>query len=341
MAQSISTRSDNATSTASELVDQVWEVARDKFVGLVVSLSEDVTPSSFMEFELELSELVRELGRGIVEQAANDLEKGPQRRQVIYRGLGYRRLRKKTRNQNVSTLFGNICLTRFSYRHWDEKHVREPCIFPLELRLGLIEGVTPALGSRIGKHAAKSPQRQAIDWLKEEHGVRMGMGRLRKFISALSPLMSEHRHALQVKALLEALDEARQGKGSRKPVLAVGRDGVTMCENRHSFWEVATAATVTVFDRRGKRLLTVYLAHSPELGQASMSTMLTDLLTDVLDQWEGPLPTLAYIADSGGNESSYFEDALRRMKHPRTSRCLKYAPISELRFSCRASLCTS
>lgn len=157
----------------------------------------------------------------------------------------------------------------------------------------------------------------------------MGIGRLRKFVSALSPLMSEHRHALQVKALLEALKEARQCKGSRKPVRAVGRDGVTMCENRHSFWEVATAATVTVFDRRGRRLLTVYLAHSPELGQASMSAMLTELLTDVLHHWEGPLPTLAYVADSGGNESSYFEDELRRMKHPRTGSRLKWQRVAD------------
>lgn len=37
---------------------------------------------------------------------------------------------------------------------------------------------------------------------------------------------------------------------------------------------------------------------------------------------KGPLPTLAYIADSGGNESSYFEDVLRNMKHPRTGKPL-------------------
>lgn len=76
-----------------------------------------------------------------------------------------------------------------------------------------------------------------------------------------------------------------------------------------------------------KRLITVYLAHSPELGQATMSQMLSDLLVDVLDQWEGPLPTLAYIADSGGNESSYFEDVLRNMKHPRTGKPLSWQRV--------------
>ena len=58
-------------------------------------------------------------------------------------------------------------------------------------------------------------------------------------------------------ALLAALEKARQSRGSRKPVLAVGRDGITLGTQPYSFWEVATAGTVTVFDRRGKRLGTV------------------------------------------------------------------------------------
>ena len=110
--------------------------------------------------------------------------------------------------------------------------------------------------------------------------------------------------------MLTALQTADASRGNRKPVLAVGRDGITLCEYRYRFWEVATTATVTVFDRAGKRLATVSLAFRPELGQATMSQMLTGLLTEVLQQWQGPLPTLAYVADSGGQESSYFEDAL-------------------------------
>jgi hypothetical protein len=58
-----------------------------------------------------------------------------------------------------------------------------------------------------------------------------------------------------------------------------------------------------------------------------MSQMLTGLLTDVLALWSGPLPTLAYVADSGGNESSYFEDTLRRMRHPRTGEPLDWQRV--------------
>jgi hypothetical protein len=42
--------------------------------------------------------------------------------------------------------------------------------------------------------------------------------------------------------------------GGATPVLAVGRDGISLREYRHRCFEVATAATLTVYDRRGRRL---------------------------------------------------------------------------------------
>ena len=328
MAQSISNREQAATSSGAKLLDQAVEGMRDALQELLAATqSREATPSSFEHFEQELAGSLRELGRQVLEQAVNRMERRGMQRLVIQHGLIYRCLKRKTRNQHVSTMFGDITVQRFVYRHCDDKHSPEPCIFPLELKLGLIEGVTPALGSRIGKQMARTTQQQTISWLREEHDVRIGAGRLRKFIARLSESMSEQRHNLQVQVLLDALSAANCSRGGRKPVLAVGRDGVTVCENRYSFWEVATVATLTVFDRRGKRLLTVYLAHSPQLGQAAMSSQLTALITDVLEQWEGTLPTLAYVADSGGKESSYFDEELSCMTHPRTGAPLEWQRV--------------
>lgn len=329
MVQSISTSEAKATTKAAKLVDQGLAGAREELTRLVASMlsGEKVTPHEFMEFEEKLAEELRETGRVVVEETVNRVEKETTQQFVLHHGLIYRRLKEKTRNQHISTFFGSICVRRHVYRYCDSRDVSERCIFPLELRLGLIEGVTPALGTRIGRQTAKMPQQQVLHWLRDEHHVRIGAGRLRKFVARLSGLMAEHQHSLQVAVLVDALDEASRSRGSRKPVLAVGRDGVTTCENRHSFWEVATAATVTVFDRRGKRVLTVYLARCPELGQATMSQQLTTLITDVLMQWEGPLPTLAYVADSGSNESTYYGDALSRMHHPRTGQPLQWQRV--------------
>jgi hypothetical protein len=228
----------------------------------------------------------------------------------------------------VATVFGTICLWRFGYRFW-EPWLKEACIFPLELELGLLAGVTPALADHIGRILAEagSTQHRVLEDLKQEHHVSMGVNRLRKLLALLHENVAEHRQSAQVQALLDALKIANESRGHRKPVLAVGRDGITIRDYKYRFWEVATTGTVTVFDRAGRRLTTIYLAWRPELGQAAMSQMMTELLTAVLTQWEGPLPTLAYIADSGGNESNYFEETLRWMNHPRTGERLSWERV--------------
>jgi hypothetical protein len=112
--------------------------------------------------------------------------------------------------------------------------------------------------------------------------------------------MTEQRHETQVAKLLELLQQATTTTGKHKPVLSVGRDGITLgtrCRGG-SVFEVATAATVTVLDRRGRRLGTVYLAYTPEFGQKTMSTALTRLLRDLLERWQGPLPRLCYVTDA-------------------------------------------
>jgi hypothetical protein len=195
--------------------------------------------------------------------------------------------------------------------------------------LGLNQGVSPALVDWLGRRMAEAgaSQQRVLELLRQECGVVMGVKRLRACIERLSDAMSELRETHQVEALLAALAEAQKSSGSRKPVLSVGRDGITLREYKHRFFEVATAATVSVYDRAGKRLTTMYLAWPPELGQATMDRLLTDLLEEVFHRWEGPLPRLAYVADSGSNENGYYERVLRRMVHPRTSHPLSWQRV--------------
>jgi hypothetical protein len=107
----------------------------------------------------------------------------------------------------------------------------------------------------------------------------------------------------------------------------VGRDGVTLREYRYRFFETASVATVTVYDRRGHRLGTVYLAFVPEVGQGALTQRLTALLGELLRRWEGPLPQLAYVTDAGESETQYYCQVLRRMKHPCTGERLGWTRV--------------
>lgn len=96
--------------------------------------------------------------------------------------------------------------------------------------------------------------------------------------------MAEQRQETQAAKLLEWLDQAAASRGKHKPVLSVGRDGITLplCSKGDSHYEVASTDTGSVLARRGRRQGTVSLAYTPEPGQPTMSKQLTELLEEVL-----------------------------------------------------------
>jgi hypothetical protein len=234
-ANPVSATAEERQHAAEQIVDEVWLDLRPTFVALVAGfLGTPLSPQSFLQFERDLVNGVREFGRRLLERVLNALEPEAAAqlpRDLWHEGGGYRRRNNKTRNAYVATLLGTVSVWRFAYRSWDEGG---GSFFPLELFLGLTQGVTPGLADVLGRQMAEAgaSQQRVLHWLAEEHGVRMGVKRLRAVIDALSEGLAEFRQENQVQALLEALRTAQQGAGPRKPVLAVGRDGITLrgCE---------------------------------------------------------------------------------------------------------------
>ena len=279
-------------------------------------------------FEEELQTAVREVARRVTEWAYNQVQPASAAElphDVTSAGSGYRRLNRKTANRHVATLFGKITLWRHGYRSW-HRDDGEPAIFPLEIDLGLIEGATPALASATGTYLAEggATQEKVLARIHSQHGVNWGVKKLRDLAATLAGRMDEARHDAQVHRLHELLQQASDSDGNRKPVLAVGRDGITLATRPHGFYEVATSATLSVYDRSGKRLGTVYLAYVPELGQGTMTDQLTRLVRGVLADWYGPLPRLCYVTDAGEQETAYYRKVLRGMRHPRTGERLNW-----------------
>jgi hypothetical protein len=181
-------------------------------------LSQPVTPERMLEFERHLNNCLRELGRQLLEWTVNacEPEEADESPHDVKSGTtGYRRLREKTPNRHVATLFGTIILWRRGYRSWDRGD-GEPVLFPLELQLGLVEGVTPALADRIGRRMAEAgaTQQTVLDWLGREHDVAMGVARLRRLVDQLA---ENRRHCpgkqqeIQ-KKVVELLNEAPEGR---------------------------------------------------------------------------------------------------------------------------------
>jgi hypothetical protein len=275
-----------------------------------------LTPQAGHRFETRLQGLLRELGRIILEWTFNHLEPHDRKDlpgQIESGGTWYRR-RSKTPNRSVATTFGTITLWRMLYQ---DVHGVEPSIFPLEVRLGLEAGrATPALAERAARAAVALPQDAVLTAMRDDHGVRWSVASLRAVVADVAAGMDAHRHDAQVDRLLSWLEQADRSSGGRKPVLAVGRDGLMLPIRGQACYREGAAATASVYDRKGRRLGTVYLGRMPEPGQGTLSGQLTALIEAVLRRRTGPSPRLAYITDGGSLQARYYRRVLRRMSDP-------------------------
>ena len=282
-----------------------------------------LTPTATLDFENDLRRLLDECGRQILQTLFNHLESDnptDEPKHLRYQRQDYVRKNHKTPNRGgIATLFGPIQLQRCLYEPLQEaRDDQQPSLVALERKLGIVaHNATPALAERVGRLASQQTQQELLQWLQRDHHVQWSVSVLRNVTAAVSGGIAAHFQAVQRQALLDWLEQTRHSQGRRRVVLAVGRDGLMLPLRDEVRYKEGAVATVSVYDRRGRRLGTLYLAEMPQPLQATRSADLTALLRSVLTCWEGPLPRLVYVTDAGYHQTQYFQEVLRRMEHPR------------------------
>lgn len=282
-----------------------------------------VTPETSRDLEQQVKTALDQAGRTIMQEAFNGQEPSDKQHaepKVRYRRDTYR-INKRTPCQ-VATIFGTITVWSFLYLNEQDG---EPGLHPLHVRLGIVAGgATVLLAERVAHAAVDFSQSEVRRWLECEHGLRWSNDRLRRVVREFRNTVVAFRAEAQAERLLLWLGVAQRSRGRHRPVLAVGRDGVMVPIRGHAYQE-ASAATVSVYDRRAKRLGTVYLGQMPESYQKAMTKELTDLVKTVLAAWSGPTPRLVYVTDKGQASEDYYRRVLRKMKDPhRPSRRLAW-----------------
>lgn len=290
------------------------------------------TPAAAYTLEKELKAAFDEAGRCLLEEMFNRCEPVARNQaapRVRYHKQTYR-LNKRTKAR-VATSFGPITLWSWLYLCSEDG---EPGLHPLHVSLGIGAGAaTAALLERVARVAVEHTQAETRAWLLREHRLRWSNDRLRTalrgFRQALTPLVP----ALQQARLLHWLQQAEQSRGRHRPVLAAGRDGILL-PMRGGGYQEASTATVSVYDRRRRRLGTVYLGQMPQTKQTTLSQALTALLLGVLRAYAGPVPRLAYITDKGSAPEEYYRRVLKKMKHPRDGRPLVWEWVLDFYHVC-------
>jgi hypothetical protein len=287
-----------------------------------------ITPAATHAFECQLQQLLRNLGLDLCEWTFNHLE--PDDRHQLPARLNYdgERYRCRDRSSNtIATLFGTCRLQRYLY---EDLEPGNPCLFPLEKQLGIVAGAaTPALAERAAWCLAQKPQAGTLAVLACDHAVHWSKDTLRAVTTAVAEGLEQQRPTTQVEQVLRWLVLAQKSRGRFRPALVVGRDGIHLpMRGREPYKEGATA-TLSVYNRRGQRVGTVYLGRMPEPGQTTLSEQLTALLLEVLRRWQGALPRLAYVTDMGSHPTTYFHKVLSRLCHPRSGERLQWHRIGD------------
>jgi hypothetical protein len=277
--------------------------------------AQPITPAATQQLETDLQRLLREVGRAALEHTFNTLEPADPQQVPEELKVGGERYRRRGKSpQTVDSTFGRLRLWRWLY---EPRTAGERCLFPLEHLLGLVAGcATPALADRVGRLAAQYPQRTVLRLLREDNALPWSHALLRKVAAEAAAIVSRHRHAAQVKQVIDWLRQAYHSRGPFEPVLAAGRDGIMMPLVQAESYKEASVATVAVYDRKGRRLGTVYLGCVPEPLQETLSRQLTALLQAVLTGWKGRRPRLVYLCDGGQTPEAYYRQVLRKMTDP-------------------------
>jgi hypothetical protein len=286
-------------------------------------LEQPVTPAATYEFEKELKAALDEAGRVILEDQLNQLEPAIKEKvpaKVRFHKATFR-INKRTK-ATIATSFGPITISSFYYLNQDDG---EPGLHPLYIRLGIVAHTTPVLAERAARWAVDHSQSEARQLLRVEHGLHWSNDRLRRVLREFRDRVVPFRLEFQAERLLKWLGDAERSRGRNRPVLAVGRDGVMVPMRKSRSYQEASAGTVSVYDRRKKRLGTVYLGQMPECHQVAMTKEVTKLVQVVLKEWTGPEPRLVYVTDKGQAQDEYYRRVLKRMRDPRNpKRLLKW-----------------
>jgi hypothetical protein len=285
--------------------------------------AQPVTPAATRDFELCLQQLLRHVGLDLTDWTFNHLEPGPLPERLHHDGQRYRR--RDPSPNTIATLCGPVRLWRQLY---EDLEPGNPCLFPLERCLGVVAGAaTPALAERASWWLAQHPQGSALDLLARDHDVGWSAKTLRAVSAAFADGLEAQRHEAQVEQILGWLQQASVSRGRYRPSLVAGRDGIHLPMRTGQAYKEGATATLTVYDRRGRRLGTVYLGRMPQPGQGTLSAQLTALIEGVLRQWPGALPRLAYVTDDGYQPATYFRRVLSRLRHPRTGERLQWQRV--------------
>ena len=253
----------------------------------------------------------------ILQHAISNLEDDQRPCGFRYDGASFRPNRKTV--QTLHTRLGTIRYRRWYFQTSDAWYHG---LAPLDVRLGIVDvrrgfntgRLSPALAEVVGRLAAEMPQQAAIEQISERFDVKFSVEAYRRCVDHIHRLTQAHCDEQAIEQLIEWTVQASRSTGKQRVLLQLGRDGVHV--PLRPGWKESGCATLSLFDRNGQRLGTIYLGEAPRKDQLFLTRRLDWILKKYFEGLPCEVPVLRYVTDAGALPQSYFKKTLSRMKHP-------------------------
>lgn len=207
-------------------------------------------------------------------------------------------------------LAGTMRVERTLYR----PSAQEPCVCPMEMRAGMIEGFTPEAAKLAVAVVAQMTPAAAEDLFERVGGMTPSKSTLDRLPKRISETWEEQRESIE-KALREAEEIPKEAVSvaiSLDGVMVPMKDGQRQEKREQAREEGRTPSgpsgfnevgcgTLSFYDQEGKMLRTVRMARMPEPGKKSLKAWLKAELEEVLRR----RPDLILVRVADGAEDNW------------------------------------
>ena len=321
----------NIATSGASLLRRVERMAE----GFLMEL-EEMSPHKLdcLELERGVMNVVMELGLGMMKEVFRRADEEAPEVMVNGSQWGNRTVVKGT----YTTKFGSFTQDRSGY----QQRGRGRVLFPVDLRLGLVEGrYTPGIARVMAHTIAQMPPEDGEEYLRELGLAHVSKSTLHRIPQDMAALYERDRDAIE--AVVRA--ESRIPEGTH--TVQVGMDGVMVpmdSENikprgrktakpqvaRHErhygptaaspadhdgkkgvAYHEASVGTVSYYDAKGDRLSTVYLARMPEYRKETLAATLEAELAAVVE--ERPTVEVALASDGAITHWEHLSEMQERL----------------------------
>jgi len=255
---------------------------------IIVKIPTESKNQKFIKTEEDIEKSVNELGRILTKDAMEKLDK---EEDVLERNGEKITLKKKV-NKEYKTPYGSTIVARNIYKSSSGKSY---C--PIEDEASIIYTATPKLARSISSKYIKMGAVDVVRDFQENHGLKLEESYIQNISYCVGRLYNKMEDEIEYK--LPQIDEEIVTVG-------IGLDGTCSYVGNEG-WRETMVGTISLYDKDGNRLHTIYISQAPEYGKGAFKEIFKKEIKDIIKSIPSSVKLIG-IADGAKDNWSFLEE---------------------------------